>query len=300
MIMLSGIAAICMFAGGCAMLDVATQVGSAVGVATGAITPDQAESLQKTGGAVSKALERFTPENEYYIGRAVTATILADYRVLANAALNEYLNLVGQTLAAFSDKPETFAGYHFAAADSDEINAFAAPGGFVVVTKGLLRCCRNEDALAAVLAHEVAHIQLEHGIQAIKKSRTTTAFAVLGAEAVKNFGGQELADLTEAFEGSISDIVSTLVNSGYSRKQEYEADRTAVVILKQAGYNPNGLREMLEEMAKRLPPEGHGFARTHPPPELRIKEIAPLLSDAPPMASHPGRQSRFSKAMAGI
>ncbi len=299
MILLATIA-ISVFVCGCALVQVAATVGSTVGVATGAITTEQAESIQKVGDAASKALERFTPENEYYIGRAVTATLLADYQAMDKPSLNEYLNLIGQTLSAFSDRPETFGGYHFLAVDSDEINAFAAPGGFILVSKGLLRCCRHEDALAAVLAHEIAHVQLEHGIQAIKKSRTTTAFAVLGAETVKTIGGQELADLTEAFEGSISDIVTTLVNSGYSRKQEYEADQTAITILKRAGYNPTGLKEMLEEMGKRIQRGGPGFAKTHPDPDLRRQQILPLLAGFPPVAPHPGRQARFAKAMAGI
>ena len=93
------------------------------------------------------------------------------------------------TLSKTSDLPETFGGYHFLILDSDEINAFAAPGGFIFVTRGLLRCCKHEDAAAAVLAHEIGHVELRHGLQAIKKSRITTALTTLGIAGVKTFGG---------------------------------------------------------------------------------------------------------------
>ncbi len=76
--------------------------------------------------------------------------------------------MLGQSLVIFSDRPETFGGYHFLLLDSNEINAFAAPGGLILVTRGMLQCCANEDELAAVLAHEIAHVEKKHGLTAIK------------------------------------------------------------------------------------------------------------------------------------
>jgi predicted Zn-dependent protease len=162
----------------------------------------------------------------------------------------DYINLLGQGLALASIKPETYRGYHFLILDSDEINAFAAPGGFIFLSRGMLRLCKSEDEVAAVLAHEIGHVELQHALRAIKGSRLTSALTTLAVEGAKSFGGEQLAQLTEAFEGSIGDITGTLMNSGYARKQEYQADASAVRILKAMGYDPLALARMLNEMEK--------------------------------------------------
>ncbi len=285
---------------GCAALNALTKVGTAVGVATGTLTAQQADSINKTSDATTKAFESLTPENEYYIGRAVAATILKTYKPLNNDAANHYVNVIGQSLAMVSDKPETFGGYHFLIMDSDEINAFAAPGGLILVSRGLLRCCKNEDAVAAVLAHEVAHVQYGHGMQAIKKGRFTSAVTTALAEAGKSLGGQQLAELTTAFEGTISDITSTMVNDGYSRKFEIQSDAGAVTIMTRLGYNPAALADMLREMDRLVKPGGHGFGKTHPDPKDRIKNIEPLVRESGPASTNSAKQERFQKAMAGI
>jgi len=258
---------------GCESLDVVTQLGTAVAVSQGAISESQGESIRKTSAAVGQAFTDITPEQEYYIGRAVGATVLERYQAYDNAAATRYLNTLGLALAQASELPETFAGYHFLILGSDEINAFAAPGGLIFVTRGMLRCCRNEDEVAAVLAHEIGHIQQKHGLQAIKKSRLTTALTVLGTESAKQLGGEELADLTAAFEGSIRDVTATLINSGYSRAFEYEADGAAVTILDRVGYDSRALVTMLEIMQTKLKSGGPGFGKTHPAPPMRIAEV---------------------------
>ena len=129
---------------GCEAMKVASRGLSATGFIPGGHVPD----FEKTAEAAAKAHEKFTPENEYYLGRSVTATVLGEYKALDNPEANEYVNLVGQTLALASDKPETFGGYHFLILDTDEINAIAAPGGFIVVSRGLLHCCHDEESLA--------------------------------------------------------------------------------------------------------------------------------------------------------
>ncbi len=117
---------------------------------------------------IAEASKDITPSEEHYIGRAVAATIISKYPLLQNPALNSYLNKVGLLVAAASDRPETYGGYHFAVLNSDEPNAYACPGGIILVNKGLLKQIKNEDQLAAVLAHEVAHVAHRHGIGAIK------------------------------------------------------------------------------------------------------------------------------------
>jgi len=301
-----GAAAIaCLLAGlaaggsGCAAMEQVTHVGTSVAQSQGVVTGEQAKSIIRSTTAVAKTLEDFTPEQEYYIGRSVGAVIVPRYKPYPNAQANSYLNLLGQTLAQASDRPETFGGYHFLILDSDEINAFAAPGGLIFVSRGMLRCCRSEDAVAAVLAHEIAHIQFRHGIQSIEKSRQTQALTILAAEGAKTFGKKELADLTRTFEGSINDITSTLINNGYSRSFEQEADVSAVRTLSRVGYNPNALVAMLREMEGRLKPGGLDFAKTHPSPGSRISDIESLVGRAA-LAEPPARHERFRSAMGNI
>jgi predicted Zn-dependent protease len=286
--------------GGCETLDTLTKVGTTVAVATGQISASQAESINKTSSAIGKAIfDKLTAENEYYIGRSVGATILKSYKPYDNAEANRYLNLMGQTLAASCDRPETFGGYHFLLIDTDEINAFAAPGGLIFVSRGLVKCCKDEDSLAAVLAHEVAHVQLMHGLKSIKASRFKDAAFTAGIEAGKNLGGEALAQFTTVFENTLNDITSTLVNSGYSRSTELEADAAAITIMKRLGYNPAGLRDMLTEMEKRLTPS-KGFGKTHPDPKIRIDRLGAAIRTAGPVTQPAGRQVRFKTSLAGI
>lgn len=267
----------------------------------GSVLPGQAGSALKAAVAVGKSFQDITPEQEYYIGRAVAANVLSTYTPSPNDRFNLYLNTLGQTLAQASDRPETFGGYHFLMLDSPEINAFAAPGGLILVTSGMVRLCKTEDDLAAVLAHEISHVQGQHGLKAIKKSRLTSAFTIIATEAAKSYGPAQLSKLTEVFQGSITDITSTLMKNGYSRDLEREADKGAVTILGRVGYGPGALIVMLTEMKKQLKPGGLDFAKTHPDPNDRIKDIRPLVGgglSATPVS--PEREKRFKAAMANL
>jgi beta-barrel assembly-enhancing protease len=277
-----------------------TQVGTMVGQASGLVSPDQAESLNRSAQAIEKTYQDITPEQEYYIGRSVTATVLATYKPFDLEQANAYLNLLGQTVAQCSPKPETFGGYHFLLLDSEEVNAFAAPGGLITVSRGMVRCCKSEDELVAVLAHEVSHVNQQHGLKAIRKGRLTSALTTLGAAAGSTLAGPQLAQVTEAFTGSISDITSTMMNSGYARTTEFEADKGAVAIMKKLGYQPAALVTMLEHMEKQLKPGSQGFGKTHPSPEVRIAELKKFAGSSSPAPSASARQERFQKAMKGV
>ena len=285
-------------AAGCETVNQITAAAADVAAATGAITPEQAESTKRVSTAVTKTFQDITPEQEYYIGRTVAATVLTQHKPLSAEKLNAYLNQVGQSLAQFSERPETFGGYHFLALDSAEINAFAAPGGLILVTRGLLDCCQTEDELAAVLAHEIGHVEKQHGLRAIRTGRLNSALTILAVEAGKNLAGEQLAEVTKAFDESINDITTTLMNSGYSRKLEYEADAAAVGILRRAGYQPGALVAMLENMAKNWDSSRHDFAATHPAPADRIDQLQ-KLGVASTKASAPARQQRFLAATQG-
>ncbi|MEA1919400.1 MAG: M48 family metalloprotease [Campylobacterota bacterium] len=254
-------------------------------------------SAYKVGSSVTKSMEDITPEQEYYIGRSISANLLSRYKPYNNKAVQEYINQIGLLVSYASDKPDIFGGYHFMVLDSDEINAFAAPGGFIFVTRGMLRCTDSEDAVAAILAHEIAHVTHQHGMQSIKKSRWSDVGMTLGSEAAKKYTSSEVSSLVSMFEGSIDDVVNTLVVNGYSREYEEEADESAIAMLNKIGYSSSALIDVLKLMDKRLKPGGLDFAKTHPDPKDRISEIG---SDTKKSANQESRFSRYRQKLAKI
>jgi predicted Zn-dependent protease len=267
----------------------------------GLVTQEQADSIARSADAVQKSFEDITPEQEYYIGRSVGAVILDQYDTYDDPEANEYINILGQSVALASDRPELFGGYRFQILDSDEINAFATPSGLVFMTRGMLRLADSEDDVAAIVAHEVGHIVHQHGLKAIKTSRINTALTSVAMTSVQMASDEEIAELTAAFEDSVQDVTGTLVNSGYSRGAEREADAEAIAILMRLGYDPKALIRVLEAMDRRLEPGGLDFAKTHPDPEDRIEDIQKdhelgAFISAPPAA----RQARYERALGGI
>jgi beta-barrel assembly-enhancing protease len=276
--------------------------GAAAGA--GVINDSDKAAIDQTATAVAKSFEDITPEQEYYIGRAVAASLLGTRKAYDDKAATDYLNLLGRTLSLFSLKPETFGGYHFLIIDSSEINAFAAPGGLILVTRGLLRCATSEDTVAAILAHEIGHVAKQHGLKAIKKDRLTKAVIGVGTTAAQVLGPEELKQQTSLFKDSVGDITGTLVNSGYSRDLEFDADKSALAILKAVGYDPRALEDMLKIMQTKLAPGGHDFAKTHPDPKLRIDAIEKALKGSKPIVVAPdaqaARQARYKAALGNI
>jgi len=277
------------------------QVGTSIGVATGQINESQAQSINESAAAVERSYQDFTPEQEYYLGRTVAAIILQKYKPYDDPKANYYINELGQSLAMASVRPETFSGYHFLIVDSNDINALSAPSGFIFVTRGLLRCAQDEDELAAILAHEITHVALKHGLQAIKKSRVTSALSSVALTGAMLAGSPEVQQLTQTFGESVKDITSTLINNGYSRQFEEQADAGAVKILERVGYDPWALVDVLKVMETRLKPGGLDFAKTHPAPEVRIKAVEKVLGDWPNVpSSNQTREQRFEAALAGV
>ena len=262
------------------------------------LVEDDVKTVVDLGAQIRNSFADLTEEEEYYIGRAVAALILSKYPVYEDAALTRYINLIGNAVAAYSDRPEIYAGYHFLVLDSDEVNALSAPSGFVFVTKGLLLRCEDEEMLGLVLAHEIGHVTAKHGLKAIKKSRLTDAFTKLGIMAVQAYGSKDLAELTTMFEGVLTDIVEQLVERGYSRSSEYEADGLGAAFGLRTGFDPGGMVRFLQTMVgDKSAVSGKGWFKTHPTPEQRIaglnKQIAtfgvvPQADDA--------RTKRFQQA----
>ncbi len=252
----------------------------------------------KTVRSAAEAKQGFTYAQEHYLGRAIAANILNQYKLYEDPAANRYVTLLGQTIALHSDMPQTYGGYRFLILDSDEVNALAAPGGIIFITRGMLRACENEDQIAAVLAHEVAHVQGRHGVELIKDSR----WKKFGTDAVflaaSGLGGGDVAAATGVFGDMVKDISNEIMTNGYGKKLESEADTASLTILTRIGFEPHEGVALMRNMEARFERGRKDFAGTHPKPTDRIKTIEKALKGGPDArAVPPVRVSRFDTAL---
>jgi predicted Zn-dependent protease len=284
---------------------------SALGEAAGKLAEAGAEALGASKEAVSsigqgvkaavstfaeskKAADSLTPENEYYLGRAVAANVAGTYTIYRNAALETYLDKICDTIVINSPRPDIYNGYHVAILDTQEINAFATPGGHVFVTRGLISCASNEDALASVIAHEIAHIQKQHALTSIRNARYTNA-AISGVLAGVGaaVGTEDAKELAGVMSDSVNEVVTTMVVNGFSKEQEFEADKTALSLLASAGYQPSGILEMLGALQQRQQ-GGAGFSKTHPSPADRITNVNRSIKEYAVPDTRSFRTSRYA------
>lgn len=207
---------------------------------------------------------------EVEVGRSVAAAVGARYRILRDVALTKYVAMVGNTVAAVSDRPDL--RYYFAVLDTPEPEALAAPGGFMFISKGALDVMRDEAALAGVLGHEIGHVALKHHNATIKAQRTK-ALAMFGANIGLGFVPGPAGAFTPVMS-LVADGIAEGVLKGHSRGEEMESDRVGFQYAARAGYDPAGLRDFLSALAAR----GTGdagvakFFSTHPGTEDRLKE----------------------------
>jgi predicted Zn-dependent protease len=261
-----------------------------------------------------EAKKDLTPENEYFVGRSVGTNILArnNYAYLDKDGWAEgqlkgftlYVNAVGAVLANAAldvqhsgDRPAPIAGWHFVILDDSLINAFAAPGGYVFITRGALQLANNEDELAAVLAHEIAHVRRGHALGSIKKSRISSVYKEALASSVE-LDQQALGGLAQAFDGAMDDMLDSMLVKGYSRDTEFEADAVGMEIMARAGYNTDAFVAYLDRLQKQQSTGSGGFSATHPKASDRVatlKKIRSKFANNPVVAK---RTARFTAARA--
>ena len=241
-----------------------------------AIQQAASSNYDPPGSIVANALDDLSLIEEYVLGRDVAATILSGYRLYAaNPALTAYLNKICNALVINSPRPAAFNGYHVAILDSDEINAFASPGGHIFLTRGIIAAAGSEDALAAVIAHELAHIQLRHGLRAIRANR-------------------DIEEWISRFYFSGAGIIAERMNNGFSHAQEFDADIAALSLLAVTGYNTQGLIDMLLELEKIQGAVRGGFNSTHPSPSSRLVNARVAAARYPDFPDNSQtRQQRF-------
>jgi len=219
----------------------------------------------------------FSSLDAYYLGRAVAANILSSYKLYNNTELTKYVNRICQALVINSDYPAPYNGYFVMILDSNEYNAFATPGGHIFITKKMVESTSSEDMLAAVIAHELAHVMLNHGINIINETKLENELSAV-ADWAANTAAKQSAEAARAasFRDSITRNVDILMKSGYTQTQEFEADLEAVVMLARAGYDPGALKDMLRILQSAQGSAKGGFYSTHPSPQQRIANVEAL------------------------
>jgi predicted Zn-dependent protease len=255
----------CQGGGGIAGQQVLGTLGAITGFGPSGPTP--------TASDVRGAFGEMDEPEEVELGRSIAAAVGARYKVSRDRNLTKYVALVGNTVAATSDRPDV--RYYFAVLDSDEINALAAPGGFVFVTRGALALMPDEAALAGVLGHEVGHIALRHHAESIKAAKRKN-LAVMGLQqglAFTSVGG------FSGLIGATADaLAEQIILKGHSRAEEMESDTVGFQYAARAGYDPAGLREFLAALAARGAQDAGvaKFFSTHPGTEDRLREQTKL------------------------
>lgn len=229
--------------------NVLKPVASAVGV-------DSRITDTALAGAQALAKASISADAEDGMGQAVALSLTNDFPLTEDEDVNKYVSLVGLTIVNASPRP--VGNWQFGVLESDDVNAFAGPNGYIFVTRGALDLMENEAELAGVLAHEVVHVLHHHGLAGVKQSATVD-FAKAAIDI-------NVSDTTGLIKQYVTPVGATVLKSGYGQDQERDADATAIKLLVAAGYDPNGLPQFLEKLQSR----GGGLFSTHPGKPERI------------------------------
>lgn len=205
---------------------------------------------------------------EIELGSGMSAQLLGAAKLLDNPEIQAYVNKIGMWLVFQTER--TQLPWRFGVLDEDTVNAFAAPGGYIFISKGLFMLFRNESELAGVLAHEIGHVLVKHHLKDIQENARN--------ELLKDIGGKVIDAKVGA---GWNQVVKVMVNngievweSGLNREDEFEADELGVVIAARAGYDPYGLLGVLDTLSRVNPQKDNAYQQmhaTHPPANERLE-----------------------------
>lgn len=230
---------------------------------------DEVQAKQAAVQAPFKTLgiTGYSEPEEIAIGRQIAGNLLGAAPLVKDAALQKYVNKVGRWVANQSERAEL--AWHFGVIESSDINAFAAPGGYIFITRGLYQMLADEGELAGVLGHEIAHVLRRHHLKILQQSNLLDLGSTVVAQQIGD--NQKIAALI----GSGAEILSR----GLDKDAEFEADRIGVVLTARAGYDGYGLTQVLQVI-------GHAAAsedsvallfKTHPHPNTRLEKLAQVM-----------------------
>ena len=251
-----------------AMLAAAAAVVVAAGLAAPAAAGPQIPGLPKSK-PLTDLMKRadqlrdlvITESEEIKLGAEVSDRVRARYGVVQDAAVHRYVTLVGTLLVRKSTRPNL--PFRFIVLDTDGVNAFAAPGGFIHITRGALGLMASEAELAGVLAHEISHVTEKHTVNAVQKNKLI------------QIGAEESITKNPALWNKLVDVTSDLVMAGFGRGEELESDRDGLKMADAAGYAPQGLGEFLTRLAERNASSSgkQGLFASHPEMKERLSTL---------------------------
>ncbi|MBI3872887.1 MAG: M48 family metalloprotease [candidate division Zixibacteria bacterium] len=225
-----------------------------------------------TGPGGEKSFILISDADEANLGKQVDSEVRKENKVLPDTAWQAYVNEVGGRIVKVCDRPNLDYQFHVIA--SDQVNAFALPGGHVYFYAGLLRLMDNESEMAAVMAHEISHVVARHSV----KSLQATYGGVIGLQLL-------LGNKSEGAAGQLAGAVLGTAMSGYSRSHELEADKFGVYYMQQAGYNPNAALTMFDKLGKLTGDKKRGFfenlSASHPDTPVRIEKVQAQVAAMP-------------------
>jgi beta-barrel assembly-enhancing protease len=231
----------------------------------------QPGQLAALAGDVKHAVAPISLDEEEQIGQESAAVLLGASRPVNDPALQEYVNRVGRWVALHSDRPDL--PWHFAVLDDIDIDAYAAPGGYVFVTKGLLLRLHSEAELAGVLGHEITHVVRKHHLDEIRRE---SRLALVGTAAQLEM--QQQGYNTQAL-AQIAAGAKLVYSRGLDKDDEFQADREGVVLAARSGYDPYALLAVLQMLQSIDPRSGKVelLLKTHPTPQSRIAALSAAM-----------------------
>lgn len=248
--------------------------------------PNESGTAETAKAKPALNLKNPSQEEEVQIGREITGNLLGASPLVKDDALQRYVNQVGRWVASQSERPDL--PWHFGVIESEDLNAFAAPGGYVVITKGLYRKMQNEAQLAGVLGHEIGHVLKKHHLKVLQKQQLLNMGAgLLGEKYAKD------NQTVEKLIGSGAEIMAR----GLDKDAEYEADRIGLVLATRAGYEPYGLPEVLQAISETNPQDNSValLFKTHPHPDDRLTRLAETTGSKLDKVTGKTLQNRFYK-----
>ena len=209
-------------------------------------------------------------EDEVRLGRQLAGNLLGAAALVKDNKLQRYVNRVGRWVASQSDRPDL--KWTFGVIESNDLNAFAAPGGYVFVTRGLYMKLKDEAELAGVLGHEIAHVQQKHHLKVVQKSQLME----IGASILK----KKLAKGESAVQRVIGSGAEIMAR-GLDKDAEFEADRLGVILAARAGYDAWGLPSVLQEISAVSSSDSSVglLFKTHPHPDERLARLSDAMGD---------------------
>lgn len=210
-------------------------------------------------------------QEEQLLGKLLLENFVKDYGSFhSNDSLNKYIQLAGNNISYQFGRNELV--FKFGILNTDEINAYSLPGGYVLLTKGLLEKIKNESELAAVMGHEIAHINQKHIFNTVRKERE-----IGFAETLSSILSMGKASMGSAMTQAIGESVQLLTQTGMKTEQEFEADEYGILFATQAGYKAQDYLNLLERLQKNS--SSTNLSNTHPPFEQRIAKLEVLIKN---------------------